>query len=102
MTLKYISVERSNVADNREYKELVESQGMEIDGRDMKPVIFIEFADGRAPITAHSVEIKGESEVVYHPHNFEPGDPNAHVWVQTRSVVWYATEYGGDRDECVL
>lgn len=99
MTTKYISVERLHVADNRVYKEERDGLGMPIEPEAMKPCIFIEFADGTDPITAHRVAILGPSEVVYRPHNFEPGDPNAHVWIETEAPVAFTGEFDGDLSE---
>lgn len=93
---KYISIERENVRLNREHLEgCVDCPKSE----HLLPVVYIELTDRSGEIAeafvAHEALIWGMSRVVYRPHNFEQGDPNAHAWVETEGPVSIVTAYGG-------
>lgn len=92
---KYISVERANIAAN---KEVLDKQGPL---SSLLPVICIEMDNGEeleTVLTCYDVLFTAPPVLRYDAHNFEPGDPNAHVWLETDSPIWYSRFYTGPID----
>lgn len=81
---KYISVERAHIA----YNKLIDMHP-DPESRKMKhkPVICVEYEDGRAEEHYNEVAILGPSVVVYRPDNKEPGDPMSVAWIETEAEL---------------
>lgn len=92
---KYISVERANIAVN---KEVMDRHGAP---SELLPPLCVEMGDTNSPegletvLTCYELLFTVPPILRYEPHNFEPGDPNAHVWLETDGPVWFSTFYGG-------
>jgi hypothetical protein len=71
---KFISIERQQIIANRHMAV-------------KRPVIVVEYEDGRPEEHWHQVEILGPSRVVYDPSNKELGDPMAHAWIETTAEL---------------
>ena len=89
---KYISIDRTRIATNREIME----EGL--DGPLIPPIcIEWDINDQPSILYAFGVSIQGPCRVVYRPHHLEPGDPQAHAWVQVADGVPLTYTLDSDR-----